>query len=100
MSEENVYEVYAIQYAYRPDRKRYETFIRNTWTDPLHDDIQPISYYVWAIVNSERTIVVDTGFDAAEASRRRSESVPPQWRSGLYTSLTPGPYLKGKLKKQ
>ena len=74
MTNEDVYEVYAIQYAYRADRKRYETFITNAWTDPLHDADQPISYYVWAIVNAERTIVVDTGFDADEAARRRRGS--------------------------
>ena len=74
MAGDDTYEVYAIQYAYRADRKRYETFITNAWTDPLHDTEQPISYYVWAIVNRERTIVVDTGFGADEAARRRRES--------------------------
>ncbi len=74
MAEDSTYEVYAVQYAYRPDRKRHETFITNAWTDPQHGADQPISYYVWAIVNAERTIVVDTGFDAAEAARRRAQS--------------------------
>ncbi len=74
MADSDVYEVYAIEYAHRADRQRYETFITNTWTDPLHDTLQPISYYVWAIVNAERTIVVDTGFDTGEASRRRRGS--------------------------
>ena len=23
----------------------------------------PLDYYVWAIVNAERTVIVDTGFD-------------------------------------
>lgn len=73
------YRVYAIQYAYREERKRYETFITNAWTDALHDTPQPISYYVWAIVNRERAVVVDTGFDAAEAARRR-EATGGQWR--------------------
>ncbi len=82
MTKEDVYEVYAIQYAYRADRKRYETFITNAWTDPLHDADQPISYYVWAIVNAERTIVVDTGFDADEAARRRRGS-GEVWRPEL-----------------
>ena len=71
MTEDGTYEVYAIQYAYRPDRKRHETFITNAWTDPLHQSDQPISYYIWAIVNSSRTIVVDTGFDQKESDRRR-----------------------------
>ena len=74
MEKDSNYEVYAVQYAYRPDRKRHETFITNAWTDPLHGTNQPISYYVWAIVNSERTIVVDTGFNSAEAARRRVQS--------------------------
>ncbi len=82
MSNDDVYEVHAIQYAYRADRKRHETFITNAWTDPLHDTEQPISYYVWAIVNAERTIVVDTGFDAAEAARRRRAS-GETWRPEL-----------------
>jgi glyoxylase-like metal-dependent hydrolase (beta-lactamase superfamily II) len=30
----------------------------------------PLDYYVWAIVNGERTLVVDTGFDQAEAAKR------------------------------
>ena len=34
----------------------------------------PISYYVWAIVNENRTIVVDTGFDRNEAAARRRRS--------------------------
>jgi glyoxylase-like metal-dependent hydrolase (beta-lactamase superfamily II) len=74
MTDDTTYEVYAIQYAYRSERKRHETFITNAWTDPLHGTAQPISYYIWAIVNAERAIVVDTGFDAAEAARRRTQS--------------------------
>ena len=74
MTQADTYEVYAVQYAHRAERKRYETVITNAWTDPLHDADQPISYYVWAILNAERTIIVDTGFDAKEAARRRSES--------------------------
>jgi glyoxylase-like metal-dependent hydrolase (beta-lactamase superfamily II) len=89
MTQADVYEVYAIQYAYRPDRKRYETFITNAWTDPLHDADQPISYYVWAIVNAERTIVIDTGFDADEAARRRRES-GEVWRPELKCTPTEG----------
>ena len=74
MDKDSTYEVYAVQYAYRPDRKRHESFITNAWTDPLHGTDQPISYYVWAIVNDCHTIVVDTGFNAGEAARRRADS--------------------------
>ena len=30
----------------------------------------PIDYFVWAIVNDDRAVVVDTGFDAEEGARR------------------------------
>ena len=76
------YEVYAVQYAYRPDRPRSETFVSNAWTDPMHDTLQPIGYFVWAIVGSDRTVVVDTGFDADEAERRRAGS-GDRWRPEL-----------------
>jgi glyoxylase-like metal-dependent hydrolase (beta-lactamase superfamily II) len=89
MAGDDTYEVYAIQYAYRADRKRYETFITNAWTDPLHDTEQPISYYVWAIVNRERTIVVDTGFGADEAARRRRES-GDLWQPDMRCTPTEG----------
>ena len=37
----------------------------------------PLDYYVWAIVNAERTVIVDTGFDADAAQRRGRELVRP-----------------------
>ena len=66
MSEPESYEVYAVRYATRSARRRQESFIA---TDP-HDGPMPIDFYVWALVNANRTIVVDTGFDHAEAERR------------------------------
>ena len=89
MSESETYEVYAIRYAHRADRYRYETFITNAWTDPLHDTLQPISYYVWAIVGRERTFVVDTGFDARELESRRRES-GDRWQPSLLCSPAEG----------
>ena len=89
MSGDDTWEVYAIQYAHRPDRYRYETFITNAWTDPLHDTLQPISYYVWAIVNRERAFVVDTGFDARELERRRRES-GDRWQPRMLCSPAEG----------
>lgn len=59
------YEVYAIKYA-RRDSTRNQNLL---FADP-HDSPMPIDYYVWAIVNGERSIVVDIGFDAAEAQAR------------------------------
>jgi len=37
----------------------------------------PLDYYVWAIVNTERTVLVDTGFDQDTARRRGRQIVRP-----------------------
>jgi len=37
----------------------------------------PLDYYVWAIVNSERTVIVVTGFDESAARRRGRQIVRP-----------------------
>src|SRR6185436_14205222 len=61
----DVYELYAVRYAHH-DRKARENFIGG---DP-HDILQPLAYFVWAIVGEERTYILDTGFDAAMAAKR------------------------------
>ena len=61
------YEVLAIRYATWPKRFRWQNFHRG---DPHDDAPMPLDFYVWAIRNGERTIVVDTGYDAAEAAAR------------------------------
>lgn len=66
MSDPEAYEVYAVRYATRSERRRQESFVT---ADP-HDGPMPIDFYVWALVNANRTLVVDTGFDRAEAERR------------------------------
>jgi glyoxylase-like metal-dependent hydrolase (beta-lactamase superfamily II) len=35
-----------------------------------HAQPMPLDYYVWVIRSDQRTIVVDTGFDAAAAAQR------------------------------
>ncbi len=60
------YEVFAIKYAER-DARRPEHFIGG---DP-HDGPMPMDYFIWLIRNDERVIVVDTGFNAAMAARRK-----------------------------
>jgi glyoxylase-like metal-dependent hydrolase (beta-lactamase superfamily II) len=66
MSNPETYEVFAIRYATLAERKRKDSFIM---TD-MHDAPMPIDYFVWAIRNENRTIVVDTGFDHAEGAKR------------------------------
>ena len=66
MSCSPTYEVFAVRYATRAERFRADNFII---TD-AHDVPMPIDFYIWVIRNQYRTIVVDTGFDHAEAERR------------------------------
>lgn len=60
------YAVYAIRYATREGR-RPEHFIGG---DP-HDTPMPMDYFTWVIAGPERQFVVDTGFSAEVAARRR-----------------------------
>ncbi len=60
------YKVYAIRYAMR-EAKRTEHFIGG---DP-HDAPMPMDYFVWAAVGPERSFVIDTGFTAEVAARRK-----------------------------
>lgn len=69
---DNVHEVYAVRYAHH-DRKAEENYIGG---DP-HDIIQPLAYFVWAIVGAHGTFVVDTGFDRAMATKRGRTMVNP-----------------------
>jgi glyoxylase-like metal-dependent hydrolase (beta-lactamase superfamily II) len=59
------YEVYAIRYAHH-ERKASENYIGGD----LHDGIEPLDYFVWAIKGADRAFVVDTGFDPAMAKKR------------------------------
>ena len=61
-----LYEIYAIRYATVEKRAR-ENFIA---TD-IHDGPMPMDYFVWAVVGPDRAFVVDTGFNAEAAQRRK-----------------------------
>ncbi|HEX9842202.1 MAG TPA: N-acyl homoserine lactonase family protein [bacterium] len=65
MTADDTYEVYAVKYG-EMHRYRRDNFI----VADDHDVPMPMDYYVWALVNARRTLVVDTGFDRAEAERR------------------------------
>ena len=60
------YEILAVKYAERPNRIRAESFIN---ADD-HESPHPMDFFVWVVRNQHRTIVVDTGFDKAEADVR------------------------------
>ena len=67
MTSHETYDVLALRYGVRPERTRQENFLEPV---DAHDSPMPIDYFVWVIRNANRTIVVDTGFDHAEAARR------------------------------
>jgi len=65
MSTKSTYKVYAVRYAER-QAKRQEHFIGG---DPIDEEMW-MDYFVWAVVGSERTWVVDAGFDRRDAEQR------------------------------
>ena len=69
MSIPETYEIHAVRYGTVSQRTRKDNFIS---TDD-HDVAMPLDYYVWAIRNENRTLVVDTGFEHSEASLRHRE---------------------------
>lgn len=61
-----LWSVYALKYADRNDRTRAESFLDDDHPTAPHG----MDYFVWVLDNGTRQIVVDTGYDAAEAARR------------------------------
>jgi glyoxylase-like metal-dependent hydrolase (beta-lactamase superfamily II) len=66
MGDSETYEVLALKYARHAERTRRDNFL----LADDHASPQPIDYYVWVIRNNERTVLLDTGFDRAEAKGR------------------------------
>jgi glyoxylase-like metal-dependent hydrolase (beta-lactamase superfamily II) len=66
------YEVYAIRYGHH-DRPSSDNFIGGD----AHDALQPLDYFVWAIIGPGGPFIVDTGFDAATGKKRQREMLNP-----------------------
>lgn len=62
------YEVYAIQYA-QVVRDSRDYFLAGD----AHEGPRSMFYYIWVLRNEDRVVVVDTGFDAERAARRKRE---------------------------
>jgi glyoxylase-like metal-dependent hydrolase (beta-lactamase superfamily II) len=73
----DTYRIYAVRYAHH-ERRASENFLGGD----AHDGPMPLDYFVWAIVGDSRTLVLDTGFDAAMAKQRGREFLRPP-RDGL-----------------
>lgn len=63
MTDEPVYEAYALRYGARSDRTRADSYLQDK--NPTKPD--SIEYFFWVLRNAERTILVDCGFDAMTA---------------------------------
>jgi glyoxylase-like metal-dependent hydrolase (beta-lactamase superfamily II) len=68
MSAPETYEVHAIRYA-TVARRASENFIGG---DP-HESGERMDYFVWLARSASRTFVIDTGFNAAAAQKRKRE---------------------------
>jgi glyoxylase-like metal-dependent hydrolase (beta-lactamase superfamily II) len=63
---DDIYEIIALKYGRHANRTRLDNFMQ----PDDHASPQPIDYFVFLIRNRARTILVDTGFDHAEATPR------------------------------
>ncbi len=67
------YEIYAVRYAHLQ-----RTATHNFLGGDVHDGPMPLDYFVWAIREAGgRAIVLDTGFDAEQAAKRKRTLVRP-----------------------
>ncbi|MEM9786714.1 MAG: N-acyl homoserine lactonase family protein [Pseudomonadota bacterium] len=60
------WEVHAVKYADRNARTRADSFI----FDDNHDAPHAMDYFMWVLRHGDRVILVDTGYDDAEAAAR------------------------------
>ena len=69
----DTYDVFAVKYAHHGPRTAEMNFIGGDPHQASHD----LDFYVWAVTNKERTIIVDTGFDEAMAKKRQRQIIKP-----------------------
>lgn len=62
----SIWQVHAVKYAEQLHRKRSDNYI---FTDN-HDGIDPIDFFMWVLRCGDEVILVDCGFDTAEAKTR------------------------------
>lgn len=63
------YEIFALRYAHFADRTQGS----NLMFPDDHAAPMPLDFYIWVVRGNGRTIVLDTGFDAASAARRNRQ---------------------------
>lgn len=62
----SLWEVHAVKYADRNSRTRRDSFI----FDDNHDAPHAMDYFMWVLRRDDEVILVDTGYDTAEATAR------------------------------
>jgi len=62
----SVWQVHALKYADRNARTRRDSFL----FDDNHDAPHAMDYYIWVLRRGKEVILVDTGYDCAEAAAR------------------------------
>ncbi|MCR9213203.1 MAG: N-acyl homoserine lactonase family protein [Proteobacteria bacterium] len=62
----DTWEIFALRYAQRNNRTRADSFIM----DDHHASPHPMDYFVWVVRNETQSILIDTGYDMAEAKLR------------------------------
>ena len=86
------YEVFAIRYA-RRDGRRANQFIGGD----AHDSPMPLDYFVWVARSADRVFVIDTGFTAETAARRKRDYIRrPAIGSNIYEARLGGACFRCK----
>ncbi|WP_099824258.1 N-acyl homoserine lactonase family protein [Oceaniglobus indicus] len=62
----SVWQIHAVKYAERAARRRGDSFV----FDDNHDAPHPMDYFMWVLKRDDDVILVDTGYDGAEATTR------------------------------
>lgn len=78
------YQIFAIKYADR-EARRSEHFVGG---DP-HDGPMPMDYFTWVVIGPDRVFLVDTGFTAEVAARRKRNFLRCPIESLKYLDLNP-----------
>ncbi len=84
----NVYEIYALRYGTMSPRTPHLNYLV---PDPHETTAQDLDYFVWLIRGHGRDILVDTGFNAAEAQLRNRKLTLNRSRRWRASGLRPMP---------
>ncbi|GAA2312862.1 N-acyl homoserine lactonase family protein [Streptomyces violaceusniger] len=70
------YRVFALRYGANPRRRRFENVIFQQSGD-CHDASMPMDFFVWAVVGTDRVVLVDTGSGPGTMTARGHDHLRP-----------------------